>query len=677
MKKQIYILCLALLGVFSACQDLEIAPPSIMTDEAIFNEGGIEAYMAGLYGRLPMEDFNKTDKDGPNDREGFFHWNNIKWGQIGTGETVNRNNTGMVYVDDKYFEEGYKLIRNANHLIKELPAYEGELVKASEWIAEAKFIRAYTYFYMVKLYGGVPIIEEPQGITDDESELWVPRASHQETIDFILEDLDAAIAGMNDNRINGRANKYVAAALKSRVALFAGSIARYGKAFEYEVDGVMLCGLPESSANDYFKMAWDAANIVEEGSYALYQKDGNLAENFAKIYEDADNSDESIFIRQYDFLNYVHSYDCVYSPPRMSTTYGDRFNVTVDWVELFDGLPIDPTTGKLSTTDVNGDYIVYDGMEDFFGDAEPRLLGSILVPGRTYRGIQLDIRRGVIDESVDPSDKIAKFVPDDYSSTTSYSNNSWFSANVKSTTRTVFDQETYETSTGAQLKLIGMDGPKTKTNNTITGLHGRKWLDLSLPVSEVKLHSSFQSWIDIRLAEVILNRAEAALELYQNGVTTLDGVDLREDAFNQMNRIRARAGATLLADVSELNNLSAHTRGGGPGGFVQAPNRGLQLIRIERYKELAFEHKIYWDLKRWFTFHDQINNYRRRMISPFLFAKGATVNSHGNPEGKLIFDVRVAEKAAGDISFQTKYYYQQIPNNQIKTNPLLEQNDQW
>jgi len=674
MKKQIYILCLALLGFFSACQDLEIPPPSIMTDEAIFNEGGIEAYMAGLYGRLPMEDFNKTDNK---DREGFFTWGNIKWDQLSTGETGNRNNTGIFYVNDNYYGEGYKLIRNANHLIKELPAYEGELVKASEWIAEAKFIRAYTYFYLVKSYGGVPIIEEPQDLSEDESEMWVARSSHQETIDFILEDLNDAIAGMTNKVIKGRANKYAAAALKSRVALFAGSIARYGKTFQYVVNDVMLCGLPEETSNDYFTQAWEAANIVEEGEYALYQKDGDLTENFAKIFEDADNSPESVFMRQYDFLNYVHSYDCVYSPPRMATTYGDRFNITVDWMELFDGLPIDPATGKLNTTDVNGDYIVYDGMEDFYGNAEPRFLGSILVPGRTYRGINLDLRRGVIVESIDPSDKINKFVPDDYSSTTAYTNSSWFNANVKSTTNTVFAQPTYETSTGAKLKLIGMDGPKTNTNNTITGLHGRKWLNMSLPVEEVKLHSSFQSWIDIRLAEVILNRAEAALELYQNGVTSINGIDLREDAFTQVNRIRSRAGATLLTDVAELSTIAANVRGGGPGGFVQAPNRGIQIIRVERYKELAFEHKIYWDLKRWFTFHTQINNYKRRMISPFLFAKGATVNSQGNPEGKLIFDVRVSEKGASTLNFDTKYYYQQIPGSQIKTNPLLEQNDQW
>ena len=40
----------------------------------------------------------------------------------------------------------------------------------------------------------------------------------------------------------------------------------------------------------------------------------------------------------------------------MTTTYGDRFNVTLDWVELFEGLPLDESTGRLKTTDSDGNF---------------------------------------------------------------------------------------------------------------------------------------------------------------------------------------------------------------------------------------------------------------------------------------------------------------------------------
>ncbi len=673
MNKKLYIICLLILSMFSACQDLDINPPNILTDEGIYNEGGIEAYMAGLYGHLPMEDFNKSDDK---DRGGFYYWYNARWGQLSTGETNNRTNSGMLYIKDDYWKDGYQLIRNANNLIENLPNYLETLEDAPEWIAEAKFIRAYTYAYLIKCYGGVPILDKMQETGADESSLWVARSSHKDSYDFVLADLDYAIENLPETSIVGRTNKYVAAAFKSRVALTAASVARYGKLFNYEVEGVMLTGIPEGEAKGYYQQAWDAAKLVDEGGYALYNGNSDQEENFAEIFQNADNSSESIFIRQYDLINFVHTYDAMYSPPRMTSTYGDRFNPTIDWVELFDGLPIDPATGKLTTTNDAGDYIVYDGYEGLFGNAEPRLRGSLLLPGKTYKTVEVDIRRGIIDESIDPSQSIQKFVADDYNSTASYTSNTWFSANVKTTTENVYTQNPYVTTTGEKLNITGLDGPKTSKNNTYTGLHGRKWLNMDLTPSTTLLHNSTQSWIDIRYAEVLLNRAEAALELAQSGTPTYEGLDMQTDAFESMNKIRERAGATLLTSKDELSNAAANVRGGGPGGFVQAPTRGLQLIRVERYKELAFEHKIYWDLRRWFTFDTQINNYRRRMISPFLFAKDATVNAAGNPVGKYIYDIRICENGNNSLTFDTKYYYQGIPSGELKVNPLLEQNNQ-
>lgn len=96
---------------------------------------------------------------------------------------------------------GYKTIRQANDLIANLPAYVGKLKGAESWIAEAKFIRAYVYFAMVKRYGGVPILETPQEMTNDEKALWVARSSHEECIDFILSDLDYAIENLGKTKL--------------------------------------------------------------------------------------------------------------------------------------------------------------------------------------------------------------------------------------------------------------------------------------------------------------------------------------------------------------------------------------------------------------------------------------------------------------------------------------------
>jgi hypothetical protein len=681
MKKIIYFIAIVLAGMASCVDSLDIPPKNILTKEDIYSENGIRAYMAGLYNRIPMEDFNVTgDGTMKNVHGGYYMWNNIHWPMLATGETVNGNNPGMYIHETGYWSEGYQVIRAVNDLLKDLPDYIGILSEAENWIAEARFIRAYTYFAMVKRYGGVPLVKDVQyPVEGDPSSLWIARSSCEDSYDFMLGDLDYAIENMSVTKVNGRANRYVAAAFKSRVAIFAGAIARYGGTYNYTVDDVMLCGIPAERANDYFQQAYDAAKVVEEGGYDLYQENGAADRGFANAFVNADNSPESILIRQYQLKDYVHSFDCVYSPARMASTYGGRFAITLDWVELFDGLPIDPVTGWMKTVDASNNYLVYDSQYALFANAEPRLKGSLILPGDVFKGVQMDVRRGVIKETVNPATtSITKFVVDDGSTTAAYGGG-FFRASVVTSTDKYLMQEPYVTSTGVKINPNGLDGPANSngSGDNYTGFMGRKWLNPALTPSTTTLHTSTSTWIDIRYAEVLLNRAEAALELAQNGVANHAETDMQTDAFECINKIRTRAGANLLASPADLSTAAPNTRGNGPGGFVMAPNRGLQLLRVERYKELAFEHKIYWDLHRWFTFDQQIYDYRRRMYNPFLLAKDAVINEYGNPEGKYIYDTRVCERANNALTFQTKYYYEKIPDGQLKTNPLLKQNDQY
>ncbi len=66
-------------------------------------------------------------------------------------------------------------------------------------MGEAHFIRAYCYFAMVKRYGGVPILREPQEYVGDIESLKVPRDTEKACYDFIAEDLDEAFRLLPDN----------------------------------------------------------------------------------------------------------------------------------------------------------------------------------------------------------------------------------------------------------------------------------------------------------------------------------------------------------------------------------------------------------------------------------------------------------------------------------------------
>lgn len=703
--KKIYWMAAALLwlGGVTSCVDLDITPTSIVTDNDIFNDKGIKAYMAGLYNHLPMEDFKYDISNGSQMEGGYYSNNGIQvwtyWAS--TGEMVNRNNTGCPTHKTGYWADGFKVIRQVNSLIKKLPDHP-ELANSSKaWIAEAKFIRAYIYFQLVKRYGGLPIIEEPQDLNlDDTSNLNVARSSHVDTFDFILKDLDDAIADLPETSEAGRANKYIAAGLKSRVALHAATTARYGseKFQDWEVDGVLLEGIPASKANDYFKQAWDATQIVvNSGRYELHRGNADKEENYAEIWDKSSSNKESMWLRLYDYNGNVHSYNSMMAPPRMVSEGGDRFNPTLDWVELFDGLPLNEE-GHFSAFDKDGNYLVYDNCQQIWENAEPRLKANLLIPGRLYKGgMKLDLRAGIIKEEYDPATyKIKKFTIDDGATESNLNSSSnWNKAEYAqnpfrnhtfldwSNQKSADQKDPYVRSDGAKIFKNGLDGPKingTTGTNTITGFFGRKYLDLTTDKASTVHFTSTQPWIEMRYAEILLNRAEAEVELAQNGVSTYGGVDMLEDAYKCINDIRDRAGATLLKSPSELSTEAAYTNWSNPGpkgqgGFVEAPNRGLQIVRVERYKELAFESKIYWDLRRWFTFDTQIRNYRRRGLYSFMFAKGATVDENGIPDGKYIYDAKSCEEGSGRVNWgSVSKYYDGIPSSELKNNPLLQKN---
>ncbi|MGX5820728.1 RagB/SusD family nutrient uptake outer membrane protein [Chitinophaga lutea] len=92
--------------------------------------------------------------------------------------------------------------------------------------AQARFMRAYAYFDMVKHHGGVPYITKPQD--KDKDDLMTPRNTTKQCFDSIITDIDAAIAGLppryatsSDNY--GRIDASFAKAFKAKVLLYKAS----------------------------------------------------------------------------------------------------------------------------------------------------------------------------------------------------------------------------------------------------------------------------------------------------------------------------------------------------------------------------------------------------------------------------------------------------------------------
>jgi hypothetical protein len=645
MKKTVYIITL-MLALFS-CKKLDIAPNSIIQDKDVFGtSNGIAAYMATLYTLLPIEDFRYQTTGGGTNSTGFgnfFYNQNLN---MFTGEITNRESGGegnAAMGSNNYWADAYQLIRQATYFINTIPSFKASAgystAQINQWTGEARFLRAFTYFALVKRYGGVPLITTVA--TADQVN--VPRNSEQEIWDYVNAEFQGAADLMqptSDNR--GRVNKYTALGMLSRTALYAGSIAKYGGAL-INVDPATnkrVQGIAATEAVRYFKQSYKASLDCAAGGFALYRNSlPDKTANFYNLFYDVSASNkEYMFSREYVFGYSVHQFDLMAIPYQLQVSGSASYECpTLDWVSLFDGLPRN-ADGSLKTVDATtGKFVYYNSPTDFFQNAEPRLLASVIVPGSTFKGAVIDVRRGIYTGDI--TNGINAFpgsVPPYPVVTSPYNATTQVTPAVNSS-----GSPTVTLPNGSKMQAGGLSGIYSSWDQgTTTGFHQKKFLDQNLAAANVKNNYSTTPWPELRYAEVLLNRAEAAFELNLAGDT---GANYLQDAFTQINDIRDRGGAVLLSSVSALNDIN--------------------IIRTERRKELGFESKIFWDQRRWRTADIDINNRAWMVLNPIYVAAN----------GKYILDARKLERNQL-FTFTVSMYYQQIPGSEIAKDPKLVPN---
>ena len=490
---------------FYSCDYLDVPPINIIQDDAIFNsESGITSYMTTLYYDLPIEDFRYT-------QQGF----NVSG--KGQGRLPNVSGEAMCSSSDDISTIGdgtwwgcwdYGKIRRVNYFLKNFPAYKSNFqntVLADAWMGEAHFIRAYCYFAMVKRYGGVPILREPQEYVGDIESLKVPRDTEKACYDFIAEDLDEAFRLLPDNEEilgKGRATKYAALALKSRAMLYAGSIARYGTG---DFNG--LVGIDKALANDYFELAYKAVKELEKSKrFSLYRKNSDKEKNFAELFL-AEDSPENIFCKYFQRNVNAHGWDVYFVPYQYrGNGFSSNMNPTLEFVEMFehkDGTPANFAERAKNT--------YFDDPSELFQNMDARFGGSIIYPNAIFKGEPCSIQKGLIIED-----------------------------GSKKENATNYEEAVYTANDGQVYHIVGKSGSGNYSGN-MTGFFMRKYLNENMPQSEVIENYSEQHWIEFRYAEALLNGAEAAVEMGQH----------LDDALLWINDIRSRADIKQLS-LSDL-----------------------------------------------------------------------------------------------------------------------------
>ena len=114
----------------------------------------------------------------------------------------------------------YKNIRACNIFFENAEKYalEGDVVDKLK--GEVHYLRAYFYYWLLSQWGGIPLIEKSFTPSDD---LLVARNTFEETVDFIVKDLDEAASILPLNGDKARATKGAAMGLKCRALLYAAS----------------------------------------------------------------------------------------------------------------------------------------------------------------------------------------------------------------------------------------------------------------------------------------------------------------------------------------------------------------------------------------------------------------------------------------------------------------------
>ncbi|MDE5675412.1 MAG: RagB/SusD family nutrient uptake outer membrane protein [Muribaculaceae bacterium] len=682
MKK---ILFSALLGacLLTSCQDMDIPPKNIVTsDDLLSTESGMDIYMARMYSTMPFEDFKYLAERGLNSYNGWL----AGFGFDGTGDAVNRDGYCRAFTgeNEAYWGNAFTLLRDANFLIENLPAYKDNYpeITYNDYLGEAYFVRAYVFYALAKRYGGIPLVTRVISYPASSDELEVPRSSEEETWDQICADFDkAAELMMPKSPKRGYANKYVALAVKSQAMLYAGSVAKYNETVTGRLTGlgqktgVRVMGFDQATAAEaskrYFTEAYKAAReVMENGGYSLYMKkwaEGDrsaMRQNMIDMISDTD-SPENIWIREYIYPTTTHSFDAYNAPYVFRSPLSSAVCPTADFVELFEGFERYPDgTLKVTTGNSNteGTYIMYDNVGDFYKNAEPRLLSYLIAPGDQFKGQTMEIYAGVYTGTT-PIKPLMR----DYSYQTQGDNYQNLDI-AQGDDRTLYmtpdpnNQTIVTLPDGKQMNAAGANGPFYNYNESaMTGLLGRKWLKDD-PSFVAREGNSDQHYILVRYAEVLLNAAEAAVELSIAGAVSPDGSDMLGVATDAINDIRRRAGATLLA------------------GKLTGSNESRNEVRKERRKETAFETGTKWDLRRW-RVNDYDNrdgfwgevrdkdkfssnsHYRFRGIYPFYSAT----------DKKWFFDVKFECLAHKEFEYNPIDYYFGIPGGEVVKSPVIDQ----
>ena len=214
-KRNIILTCIACCSMLYSCDLLDVAPVSTITAESFWKSSGdAKAYLTGIYNKVRA--LNNTTYYGEDRGDAF------KPGEI--GPVTIAWSQGLLESNAPSYRDAYYIIHNTNLLFYRIEGLSfTNQAEKNRILAETHFLKAYTYFFLLKIWGEVPIVTEPT--LSDKVEVKA-RSSKEEVMKVILESLQSSIDLFpEDGYINKNyASKPAAYALKADVLMWKAKV---------------------------------------------------------------------------------------------------------------------------------------------------------------------------------------------------------------------------------------------------------------------------------------------------------------------------------------------------------------------------------------------------------------------------------------------------------------------
>lgn len=338
--KKIILLNLLTVCVVAAisCNDefMDRTPLSSINDANFWRTAeDLQTYVNGMYSNIGPASFSDEAKS---DNLLYKTKNKYIW-----------NTNKIPASGGSYAKSDFQVMRNCNYFLSHFQSASGDQDLINSCEGSIRLVRASNWFSKMVLFGDLPWYEKEVNVFDNEI-LYGPRLPRKDVADILMAELDKAYELLPEEAEGEKFSKYVALAVKARLALYEGTHRKYWQ---------------EGDAEEALLQCKDACEkIINSGRFDLHPDYRGY-----HICDDLGKSKEAIYYKVIDGVNKTNG--------KPHDSYMQAYGVTQDLVESFlcsDGKPIgvselykgdDTFDNMITNRDPRLTMVIYDGKRDF------------------------------------------------------------------------------------------------------------------------------------------------------------------------------------------------------------------------------------------------------------------------------------------------------------------------